>query len=118
MNHEPSKRTTLGKPKFHHHTNPYYNNTNTTSLDLGHPVVKRRFCQRYILLLKAPKAGTTGRKSMDQTCNMIQMIETMKGTFWSVKKNGDVSIEIGAFADMECLPDFDEMVAHPALLVP
>jgi hypothetical protein len=29
-----------------------------------------------------------------------------------------VSIAIGEFADMECLPDFDEMVAHLALLVP
>jgi hypothetical protein len=34
------------------------------------------------------------------------------------KKNGDVSIAIGAFADMDRLPDFDEMVVHPALLVP
>jgi hypothetical protein len=41
----------------------------------------------------------------------------MKGIFWSVK-NGDVSIAIGAFADMDRLPDFDEMVDHPALLVP
>jgi hypothetical protein len=45
------------------------------------------------------------------------MIETMKGIFWSVNKNGDVSIAIGAFTDMDHLPDFDEMVAHPALLV-
>jgi hypothetical protein len=29
-----------------------------------------------------------------------------------------VSIEIGAFADMDRLPHFDKMVAHPALLVP
>jgi hypothetical protein len=29
-----------------------------------------------------------------------------------------VSIKIGAFADMGRLPDFDEMVAHSALLVP
>jgi hypothetical protein len=29
-----------------------------------------------------------------------------------------VSIAIGAFADMDRLPDFDKMVAHPALLVP
>jgi hypothetical protein len=33
-------------------------------------------------------------------------------------KNGDVSIAIGAFAEMDILPDFDEMVAHLALLVP
>jgi hypothetical protein len=29
-----------------------------------------------------------------------------------------VSIAIGAFADMDLLPDFDKMVAHPALLFP
>jgi hypothetical protein len=34
------------------------------------------------------------------------------------QKNGDVSIAIGAFADMDRLPNFDKMVAHPALLVP
>jgi hypothetical protein len=34
------------------------------------------------------------------------------------QKNGDVSIAIGALADMDRLPDFDKMVAHPALLVP
>jgi hypothetical protein len=55
---------------------------------------------------------------MDQTYNMIQMIETMKLIFWSIKRHGDVSIAIGVFADMDRLPDFDEVVAHPALLVP
>jgi hypothetical protein len=55
---------------------------------------------------------------MDHTCNMIQMIKTLKEIFWSVKKYYDVSIAIGAFADMVRLPDFHEMVAHPALLVP
>jgi hypothetical protein len=34
------------------------------------------------------------------------------------QKNGDMSIAIGAFADMDRIPDFDKMVAHPALLVP
>jgi hypothetical protein len=34
------------------------------------------------------------------------------------KKDGDMSIAIGAFADIDRLPDFDKMVAHPALLVP
>jgi hypothetical protein len=29
-----------------------------------------------------------------------------------------MSIAIGAFEDMDRLPDFDEMVAHPAILVP
>jgi hypothetical protein len=46
------------------------------------------------------------------------MIENMKGIFWSIKKNGDMYITIGAFADMDRLPDFDKMVAHPVLLVP
>jgi hypothetical protein len=36
----------------------------------------------------------------------------------SPKKNGDVSIAIDAFADMDRIPDFDKMVAHPALPVP
>jgi hypothetical protein len=55
---------------------------------------------------------------MDHTCNMIQMIKTMKGICWSIKRIcDDVSISIGAFSDMDRLPDFDEMVAHPALLV-
>jgi hypothetical protein len=89
----------------------------TTTLDLGHPAVKSQFCHGYIFPIKAPKARATGRQSMDHTCNMIQMIETMKGIFWCIKK-GDASIDIGALADMEFLPDFDKMVAHPALRVP
>jgi hypothetical protein len=55
---------------------------------------------------------------MDHTCNMIQMIEIMKGICLSVKRHGDVSIAIDAFADMDRLPNFDEMVFHPVLLVP
>jgi hypothetical protein len=53
---------------------------------------------------------------MDHTCNMIHMIDTMKLICWSIKRHGDVSIVIGAFADVDRLPDFDEMVTHPALL--
>jgi hypothetical protein len=34
------------------------------------------------------------------------------------KRNGQASIVIVAFADMDRLPDFDKMVAHPALIVP
>jgi hypothetical protein len=86
MNHDPCKCTTLGQPKFQHHTNICYNNATTITLGLGHPAVKHRFCQGYILLLKSLKARATGRQSMDHTCNMIQMIKTMKGIFWSVKK--------------------------------
>jgi hypothetical protein len=126
-NHNPYKRTTLGQPiiptyeitnKFQYHTNPNYNNDTTTILDVGHPAVKHRFCQHYILLLKAPKARITCRHYMDHTCNMMQMIKTMKGIFWSDKRRGDVSIVIGEFADMGRFPDVDEMVAHPALLMP
>jgi hypothetical protein len=54
---------------------------------------------------------------MYHTWNMIKMIENMKGIFWSIKRHGDVSIAIGAFTDMDRLPNFDEMMAHPALLV-
>jgi hypothetical protein len=104
--------------KFQQHAYPNYNTATATILDLWHPAFKRQLCQHYILLLKAPKARATGRQSMDHTCNMIQMIETMKGIFWSVKKNGDMSIATGAFADMDRLPDFHEMLADPVLLVP
>jgi hypothetical protein len=38
--------------------------------------------------------------------------------YWSIKRHGDVYVAIGAFEDMDRLPEFDEMVAHPALLVP
>jgi hypothetical protein len=34
------------------------------------------------------------------------------------QKYGDIYIAIGAFADMDRLPDFDKMVAHLVLLVP
>jgi hypothetical protein len=33
-------------------------------------------------------------------------------------KNDDASIAIGAFADIDRLPDFDKRVVHPALIVP
>jgi hypothetical protein len=36
----------------------------------------------------------------------------------SIKHHGGVSIAIDAFADIYHLPDSDDMVAHPALLVP
>jgi hypothetical protein len=99
-----------------HHTNPNYNNATTAALDLGHLTVKHHFCERYILLIKSPKARITCRQSMDHTCNMIQMIETMKLIFSSVKRCGDMSIAIGAFVAMDRLPDFDDRAAHPALL--
>jgi hypothetical protein len=54
---------------------------------------------------------------MDHTCNMIQMIETINIIFLSINHHGDVSIAISAFTDMDRLSDFDEIVAHPALLV-
>jgi hypothetical protein len=126
-NQDPYKGTTLGQPiiptykrsnKFQHHTHLNYNNATTIILDVGHTAVKHQFYQCYILLLKAPKARITGQQSMDHTCNMIQMIETMKLIFWSIKRHGDVSIAIGAFSDMDRLPNFNEMLAHPALLVP
>jgi hypothetical protein len=37
---------------------------------------------------------------------------------WSTKCHCDLSIAIGAFVDIDRLPNFDEIVAHPALLVP
>jgi hypothetical protein len=82
-NRDPYKRMILGQPNFQHHTSPNYNNATTTTLHLGNPAVKHRFCQRYILLLKAPQVHVTCRQSMDHKCNMIQMIETMKGIFES-----------------------------------
>jgi hypothetical protein len=53
---------------------------------------------------------------MDVACSMLQMTETLKQFFWMVKQIGDVSIAVGAFADMERLPDFNGVVAYPALL--
>jgi hypothetical protein len=85
-NHDPYKRMILGQPNLQHHTSPNYNNATTNNLYLGHPAVKHGLCQRYILLLKSPKARVTCRQSMDHTCNMIQMIETVKGIFGSIKK--------------------------------
>jgi hypothetical protein len=85
---------------------------------LGHPAIKCIFCQCYIILLKSPKSSNTGQQSMEHTRNILQMIETLKIIFWSVKRHGDVSIAIGAFADMDHLPDFNDMVDHPALPVP
>jgi hypothetical protein len=45
------------------------------------------------------------------------MIKTMEGICWSIKRHWDGSIVIDAFADMDRLHKFDEMVAHPALLM-
>jgi hypothetical protein len=104
--------------KFQHHTNSNYNNATTISIDLGHPAIKHHFCQHYIFLIKAPKEGITGKQSMDHTCSMIQIIETMKGIFWSIHLHGDVSIIISASEDMYHLTNFDDVVDHPALLVP
>jgi hypothetical protein len=47
--------------KLQHHTHPNCNNATTTTLDVGHPAVKRRFCQRCILPLKPPQARITGQ---------------------------------------------------------
>jgi hypothetical protein len=55
---------------------------------------------------------------MDHTCITIQIIETLKGISWSVKHHGDVSITISAYAEMDRLPNFGDMVAYPALLMP
>jgi hypothetical protein len=85
---------------------------------LGHQAVSHHFCQSYILIFKAPKAHITGQQSMDHTCNMIQMIETMKGMCWSVNNHDDLSIAIAAVADMDRLPDFKYMMGRPTLLVP
>jgi hypothetical protein len=104
-------------PSRPHKRAPPSSNTRHT-LDLVHPAVKRQFCQRYILLQKSPKARTMGRQSTDHICNMIQMIETMKGIFLSIKRHDAVSIAIGYFEDMDRLPDFYKMADHPALLVP
>jgi hypothetical protein len=120
--HDPYKHVTLGHPvtptynsaiKLQRHTNSNHNIATTTIIDLGHPAFKHHFCQCYILLPKSPKARITGQQSMDHTCNM-----TMKGIFWSIKHNGDVSIAICAFADIDRLTDFDDMVDHSALPVP
>jgi hypothetical protein len=46
--------------KLHHHINSNYTIATATIIDLEHPAMKQHFFQRYILLLKAPKACITG----------------------------------------------------------
>jgi hypothetical protein len=41
--------------KLQHHTSSNCNSATTTIVDSGHPAVKHHLCQRYILLLEAPK---------------------------------------------------------------
>jgi hypothetical protein len=91
-------------------------NETSAMLDLGHPGVQRLYCHRYLLVLKAPITHDTGQRSMDVACYMLQMKETLKQVFWMVKQHGDVSIAVGVCADMDCLPDFNGVVAYPALL--
>jgi hypothetical protein len=55
---------------------------------------------------------------MDNMCTMHQMIYTLKGISWSIKRRVDVSIGVSAFSDMDLLPDFDGVVAHQYLLAP
>jgi hypothetical protein len=105
-------------PSHPHTRSPTSCNTTQFRTTTTLPTVKHHFCHRHIFLLKAPKARMTGRQSMDHTYSIIRMIETMKLICLSIKRRGDVSIAIGAFADMDRLPDFDDMVVHPALLVP
>jgi hypothetical protein len=55
---------------------------------------------------------------MDVTCSMLQMTENLNKAFWMVKRHGDVSISVGACADMDLLPNFSGVVVYPALLAP
>jgi hypothetical protein len=55
---------------------------------------------------------------MDVACSMLQMTETLKQVFWMVKRHGDIFIAVGVFADRYRIPDFNEVVAYPALLTP
>jgi hypothetical protein len=55
---------------------------------------------------------------MDVACSLLQMTDTLKQVFWMIKRHGDVSIAVGAFVDMDRLPDFNGVVAYPDLLAP
>jgi hypothetical protein len=93
-------------------------NETTAMLDLGHSGVQCLYCHHYLLVIKAPLARDTGRRSMDIACSMPQTTETLKQVFWMVKRHGDVSIAVGACADMDRLPYFNGVVAYHALLAP
>jgi hypothetical protein len=53
-------------------------------LDLGNPGVRRLYRHRYLLVLEAPLARDTGRRSVDVACYMLQITETPKQVFWMV----------------------------------
>jgi hypothetical protein len=122
-NHDPYKRMILGQPimptyksttKFQHYTNTNH-----------HPRCGASGCQTLILPALYPSPKTPQSTRHMPTIHRPYMQhdtddnETMKGIFWSIKFHVGISIAIGAFAEMDHLPDFDEiMVDHPALLVP
>jgi hypothetical protein len=112
--------TPSSKPTTKCKTDRILGQANKTSamLDLGHPDIRRLYCHRCLLVFKAHLARDTGRRSMDVACSMLQMTETLKQVFWMVKQHGDVSIAVGACADMDRLPDFNGVVVYPALLTP
>jgi hypothetical protein len=93
-------------------------NETSAILDLGHPGVRRLYCHHCLLVLEAPLARDTGRSSMDIACSILQMTETLKQVFGMFKRHGDVSIAVGACVDMDLLPDFNGVVAYPALRAP
>jgi hypothetical protein len=45
---------------------------------------------------------------MDVACSMLQTTETLKQVFWMVKRHSDVSIAVGACADMDRPPTLME----------
>jgi hypothetical protein len=47
-------------------------NETSAMLDLGHPGVRRLYCHRYVLFLKAHLARDTGWRSMDISCSVLR----------------------------------------------
>jgi hypothetical protein len=79
----------------------------SVTLDLGHPGTHHLYRNCYLLVVKVPVARDTGWRSMDVTCSMLHIFG------WSSD-----TVTVGAFADMDLLPDFNGVAAYPGLPSP
>jgi hypothetical protein len=124
--HPPPPRITT-HTKVRLSVNPTSNTTQvrtTTTLQLYHyhPRFGASGCQTSILPALYPSHKSPGITRHRPTIHGPHMQHDTDDRKYEmhllVHNKGDVSIAIGAFADMDCLPDFDKMVAHPAFRVP
>jgi hypothetical protein len=95
-----------------------YNIPTTNIIDLGHPTVKHHFLPALYPSPQSPKR-TRHRLTIHEPHRQPDTDDrNYERNLLVHQKNGDVSIAIGDFAYMDRLPNFDDMVAHPALLMP